>query len=295
MSNPPTAGPSSALDNSPIIRKPDSAINSEFLYYTSVLRVIAPALTGDVDRQLIIPWITKLFRPEYHSSQLREKRNRYLLYLTLTLLNDEAYGIFATCPPAGALPDIYAIEHEVQPSSEWEMDQMWQETLLGLPEDFQKLKCGVHEQCTGCEEDHALDIILDQEFQFFLYLARPYAAMLSNGDDRTRVAAWLQTLCTIHGRSCSSMRAIRNDYMMALLGYVHDLRVIGPFREYPPWSTLQPLADAAKQCCDRKPITDPTGPDANEFLASLPVPQDGAFCYIAITGDLIDSSFNPTQ
>lgn len=61
--------------------------------------------------------------------------------------------------------------------------------------------------------------ILDQEFQLFLYLARPYAYMLRNGNDRTRIAAWLQMLCSIHGmESCSSMKAIRNDYMMALLG-----------------------------------------------------------------------------
>lgn len=60
---------------------------------------------------------------------------------------------------------------------------------------------------------------MDEEFQFFLYLARPYAAMLTHADDRTRIAAWLQSLCTIQGDTCSSMRAIRNDYMMALLGY----------------------------------------------------------------------------
>ncbi|KAK4886813.1 hypothetical protein RN001_003084 [Aquatica leii] len=294
MAGSTTEGVSTAVDRPSLFGRSDP-INSEFLYYSSVLRVIAPALTGDLDRQFIIPWVRRLFRPEYHSSQLSEKRNKYLLYLTLTLLNDEAYGIFQTTPPTNALPEIDSIDHEIQPSAEWEMDQMWQETLMGLPDDFQKLSCSVHEFAVGCEDDHGLDIILDQEFQFFLYLARPYAAMLSNGDDRTRIAAWLQTLCTIHGRSCSSMRAIRNDYMMALLGYIHDLRVTGPFKEYPPWTTLQPLADAAKQCCDSKPITDPTGPDANEFLAALPVPQDGAFCYIAITGDLIDSSLNPTE
>lgn len=41
---------------------------------------------------------------------------------------------------------------------------------------------------------------------------------------------------------------------------------------------------------EAKPITDPTGPEATDFLASQPVPEEGAFCYIAITGDLVDSS-----
>ncbi|KAF2879031.1 hypothetical protein ILUMI_27125 [Ignelater luminosus] len=272
--------------------KPD-AINSEFLYYSSVLKVLAPALTGESDRKMIIPWVRKLFRPEYHSSQFREKRNKYLLFLTITLLNDESYGIFRTFPPEKAIPDIESIHHEPIPAAEWENDEMWRETLLGLPDTFQSLICTVHDTPSACAADHKLDTILDQEFQFFLYLARPYAAMLNNPDDRTRIAAWLQTLCTIHGDFCSSMRAIRNDYMMALLGYIHDLRVTGPFKEYPPWSSLPPLAEAARLAAETKPLTDPTGPDASEFLATQPVPEDGAFCYIAITGDLISSSFGP--
>lgn len=75
--------------------------------------------------------------------------------------------------------------------------------------------------------------------------------------------------------------------------YIHDLRVTGPFKEYPPWSSLPPLAEAARLAAETKPITDPTGPDASEFLATQPVPEDGAFCYIAITGDLISSSLGP--
>jgi len=60
---------------------------------------------------------------------------------------------------------------------------------------------------------------LDQEFQIFLYLAKPYASMITGGAERTRVAAWLQILCSIYGNECcSKMKAVRNDYMMALLG-----------------------------------------------------------------------------
>lgn len=137
--------------------------------------------------------------------------------------------------------------------------------------------------------------ILDQEFQFLLYLARPYATLIPNGDDRTKVASWLQMLCSICEDVCSSMRAIRNDYMMALLGCVHELRVAGPFNEYPPWRTLIPLAEAAKQSAGSKPLTDPTSPEADEFLSGQPVPSEGAFCYVALTGDLISSSLGPVS
>lgn len=67
----------------------------------------------------------------------------------------------------------------------------------------------------------------------------------------------------------------------------------GPFTEYPPWRTLPPLIEAAKAASTAKPLTDPTCPEANEFLAGQPVPSEGAFCYVAITGDLITSNAGP--
>lgn len=95
---------------------------------------------------------------------------------------------------------------------------MWHETLQTLPDDFQKLDCSGHDNLAECAADHALDKILDEEFRFMLYLARPYAAMLRTVDERTKVATWLQVLCIITDDACSTMRAVRNDYMMALLG-----------------------------------------------------------------------------
>ncbi|XP_017774750.1 PREDICTED: uncharacterized protein LOC108561364 [Nicrophorus vespilloides] len=272
--------------------KPDT-LNSEFLYYSSVLKILAATLTNELDKQKIVPWAKKLFRPEYHSSQFREKRNKYLLHLTLTILNDEAYGIFTQIPPAGALLDLESIEKEQFPAAEWELDTTWQDTKRNLSEEFEPLQCSVHSTLDECNSDHLLDKILDQEFQFLLYLVKPYAALLPNSYDRTRVATWMQTLCSIADESCSSMRGIRNDYIMALLGYVHNLRLVGPFSQYPPIRALPPLAEAAKMAAETKPITDPNGPDAAEFLASQPVPDDGAFCYIALTGDLITSNLPP--
>nr|CAH7753598.1 unnamed protein product [Callosobruchus chinensis]CAH7754394.1 unnamed protein product [Callosobruchus chinensis] len=272
-------------------RSGQDPLNTEFLYYSSVLRVVGPTLTHENDRKVIIPWVRKLFRPEYHSSKLREKRNRYLAYLSTSLLLDEAIGVFRQYPPDVALPELSTLPKEPVEAAEWEIDHTWQETLAGLPEDFQMLECCVHAMEDECNSDHKLDKILDQEFQLLLYIAKPYAFMISNGNDRTRVAAWFQMLCSIHGNSsCSSMKAIRNDYLMALLGYLQDLRAIGPFADLPSWKTLKPLAEAAKIAAENSPIIDPTGLEANEFLLNQPVPEDGAFCYIALTGELVASN-----
>ncbi|KAL1509548.1 hypothetical protein ABEB36_004262 [Hypothenemus hampei] len=266
-------------------------LHTEMLYYNAILKIFVPTLTRENDRKCIIPWIRKLFRPEYQSSFLREKRNRYLGYLTTSLLLDEVIGIFRVHPPDGPLPDLRTVRPFTVTAAQWETDNMWQDTLQNLSDDFQLLDCFVHEDPVQCRKDHQFDKILDQEFQFFLYLAKPYASMITGGSERTRVAAWLQILCSIHGiECCSRMKAIRNDYMMALLGYLQELRVVGPFAEYPSWQTLKPLAEAAKLAAENSPITDPTGCYANEFLAEQPMPDDGAFCYIAISGDLVTSN-----
>lgn len=73
--------------------------------------------------------------------------------------------------------------------------------------------------------------------------------------------------------------------------YISDLRAVGPFIEKPPWKTLPPLAQLAKDAFDNTTVLDPTSTMANEFLQNQPVPEDGAFCYIALTGELIESSF----
>ncbi|EFA02313.1 uncharacterized protein LOC664256 [Tribolium castaneum] len=264
------------------------ALSMEFLYYGSVLKVIAPTLSSDRDKEMALPWIRKLFRPEYQTSKLREKRNRYLISLTINLLNDEISGVFEKSPPDDALADLRSILPDPSTAAEWEADRMWQETLLSLSDDFEMMGCCVHGSKEECQQDHNLDKVLDQEFQYLLYLTRPYAALLP-AEDKTRTAAWLQTLCTIHGEACSAMKAIRNDYIMALVGYLHDLRIVGPFTDYPP-DFLEPLNKAAKKSARINPVIDPTGPEANQFLLDQPVPDDGAFCYVALTGDLVASN-----
>lgn len=71
--------------------------------------------------------------------------------------------------------------------------------------------------------------------------------------------------------------------------------MVGPFSEYPPWRTLPPLAEAAKLAAVSKPLTDPSCPEAHEFMVGQQIPDDGAFCYIAITGDVLTNIVGPPQ
>lgn len=89
------------------------------------------------------------------------------------------------------------------------------------------------------------------------------------------------------------MFSIQNWKTLFLFRYLQDLRAVGPFVDYPSWKTLEPLVEAAKSTQRDIPITDPTGPHVNEFLMDQPMPEDGAFCYIALTGDLITSALQP--
>lgn len=114
-------------------------------------------MTDDMRKKRVLPWAQKLFRPEYHSSQFREKRNKFLHYLTLSLLSEEPVGIVKFPPPLGALPDMESLEKPEFPAAEWELDTTWQETCNNLSEDFQTLTCAVHCMKSECDEDHKLD------------------------------------------------------------------------------------------------------------------------------------------
>lgn len=75
---------------------------------------------------------------------------------------------------------------------------------------------------------------------------RPYAALMPCPDSKTKVAAWIQTLCRLGCTECDKMRALRNDYAYSMYGYVRDLRVAGPFQDFPPKTSLPSLCEAAK-------------------------------------------------
>lgn len=91
---------------------------------------------------------------------------RYLAYLSTSLLLDEATGPFKLFPPDGALADLETLATPQVDAAEWEVDKCWQDTLLGLPDDFQMLECCVHANETECKEDHNLDKVSYHDFSW---------------------------------------------------------------------------------------------------------------------------------
>lgn len=304
----------------------DDSINIEFVYYTSMLKKFAPNMSKEKDKEKVIPWIRKLYAAEYATEFFKIKRNRYLFTMIISILNDEMYGVFKLIPPSGPLKKPESFSIPAMPLTTWEVDTMWEEMLKG-EEDNPKSTCTMHALCPGPEDDeeddgeeldqtnmsaeekakYAEDLarkrdksivdknkkllystLLDWEFQYLLHVARPYAALMTTVPDKTRVAKWLQKLCGVRmDISCTRMKGVRNDYMMALLGYLYDLRLTGPFEHPPPDGPLENLETAMERLKYDYPLTVPTQNDVNEFLADQPQPAEGgAFCYIAVSGDL---------
>ncbi|KAJ8982708.1 hypothetical protein NQ317_004517 [Molorchus minor] len=85
------------------------------------------------------------------------KHYPYLTFLSTSLLLDEAINIFRQPPPNGAIPELEVLQQDPIPAAEWEMDRTWQDTLAGLPDDFQMLECCVHGNVVECKTDHNLD------------------------------------------------------------------------------------------------------------------------------------------
>lgn len=300
----------------------DDSINIEFVYYTAMLKKFAPHLSKEKDKEKVIPWIRKLYGAEYATEFFKIKRNRYLFTMILSILNDEMYGVFKANPPTGPLKSPESFSVPTMPLATWEVDNMWEEMLKD--EDNPLTTCSMHEKCPEEEEADIEEVdttnmseeekkqvneelklkqeklkteknkkaifssLLDWEFQYLLHIARPYAALMTTVQDKTRVAKWLQKLCGVRmDISCSKMKGVRNDYMMALLGYLYDLRLTGPFEHPPPDGPLENLEKAMNKLKDSYPLTVPTQNDVNEFLSDQPAPSEGgAFCYIAISGDL---------
>ncbi|XP_063224755.1 uncharacterized protein LOC134532265 [Bacillus rossius redtenbacheri] len=261
-------------------------LDNEFVYYSSALRTLLPTFAGSPAARAVMRWVHKLYGPAFHCDMFKEKRNRYVLALVLTLLDDdEARGMFAKPPPAGALVEVGDWSPPDTPPPSWELDTSWQDAGEDGHGHVFNYRCSVHKngvQCPpGTPDRHAL---ADCEFRFLLHLAQPYAALLPSGDDKKLLAAWLQALCSVRRDACFHMKAVRNDYIKALLGYVSELRVAGPFVDYPSTTRLLPLYSAAKRAARGKPLTDPTSREAADFMRDQPAIETGAFCFVAVTG-----------
>ncbi|XP_043489335.1 uncharacterized protein LOC122515906 [Polistes fuscatus] len=264
---------------------------TEFQYYGAAIRNLAPAMSRVEDKSRIIPWVDKLFAAEYHVEILRDKRNRYLSSLTMNMLNDELSGVFVEDPPIGSLKDLSNETVIKAPLAEWELDTTWSEYVASLPDDYEEIPCSFHDENSFCEQDtFEMDEQMDNEFWFLLYQIRPYAASIPSPNARTIVTAWIQTLCRLSCNKCSKMKGLRNDYAYALYGYVRDLRIAGPFQDYPPMKYLDSLPEAARRAAKKYPLTSPFSQEADSFIMEQPTTEEGAFCYIAVTGDVIKTN-----
>ncbi|XP_046748839.1 uncharacterized protein LOC124412766 [Diprion similis] len=284
LSSLPTSNPD------PKLKSRTDALTTEFQYYGAAIRNLAPALTNMQDRSRVLLWVNKLFGAEYHVEVLRDKRNRYLAAITVNLINDELTGVFDDDPPVGATRDMATMSVINAPYAEWELDTTWSEYVAALPDDYDEIPCSFHKPGEECLKDEVeMDEQLDNEFWFLMYQIRPYAALMPCRDARTKVAAWIQTLCRLGCKKCGRMKGLRNDYAYALYGYVHDLRVAGPFQDFPPWKDLKSLPEAAKLAAKRHPLTSPYSEEADNFMYAQPTPEEGAFCYIAVTGEFLNT------
>ncbi|KAF6213073.1 hypothetical protein GE061_010787 [Apolygus lucorum] len=274
------------------VRPGMDSLNTEYLYYTVLLKNVIPMMSRRQDRKKVTKWVEKLSSPAYQTARLRVKRNKYMLKLCLNAINDEVLGIFALSPPEGVLPHLEEQAAETPPAR-WEMDNYWFELIKDLPVELGRMGCSAHAKCGENRDEQGSQpvagALLDHEFRFFLYMARPYTILLDRPVDKARLAIWLQTLAKIRSCSCLAMKGIRNDYIQALLGYLQELRLTGPFQEFPPLlRPLPPLAELSKLDPvenPKMPFTDPSHPLVEEFITAQPRPENGAYCYIAITGD----------
>lgn len=219
--------------------------------------------------------------------KFQDLRNKYLMMLTLSLLNKTVMAIFNSAPPDELL-EIENLKITVV-KSKWEQDLFWTEIIQQHNEigESQNKNCSIHTQ-NNCPKINEIDSIfgnvLDKQFQFYLYMAKPNIVLLKNKQEKLLASQWIQSLCCIDQYSCTAAKSIRNDYMMALGGYL-TTGLAGPFLKFPPI----PLTSIDKIPKNNVPITDPTHHRVEEFLKSIPKPEEGAFAFIALTGDLYDS------
>lgn len=211
------------------------------------------------------------------------------MMLSLCLLNKNIIGIFNSDPPE-VLREIDKFKIPVAKYN-WEQDLLWTQILQQFYEitefqDNNKCPVHIHDICPKINERAKIfGDILDNQFQLYLYMAKPQIVLLQNRHEKILASQWIQSLGCINKKSCTASKAIRNDYMMALGGYIANGHLAGPFLKLPP----VPLTSLAEISKNEDSTTDPTHSRVEDFLENSPSPEEGAFAFIALTGDLYDS------
>ncbi|KAL1122534.1 hypothetical protein AAG570_002864 [Ranatra chinensis] len=299
------------------VHRPIAAMSSakslmtEYNYFMHTLSSIIPLMSKYGDIITIRRWVTVLLGAEFKASPLLHTTNKLLLHMTIGVVEDKILNLFQT-PPTENLADLEL--HTIRPlapdpPARWQQDTFWDDLLLGsqqityiycglsslalsLPQSKAKMTCPIHENCVanigeGDVVQPVVGMLMDKEFKFFLHLSRPYASLIMDPNVKSVAALWLQTLASIPKCSCLYLKGIRNDYMQAMLGYLQDLRPVGMFSVVPPEGPLIPLAEMAKIYGKNTAVSENRlAHEAEAFLAGQPTPEDGAFCYVAVSGDL---------
>lgn len=251
-------------------------------------------------------WIKVLHSPEYNISSLKNKRNRIAGKICINMMLDDEedyedfFKTYTVYDFRERLPDVIKMSDKLVHKYIWE-NNFWEEIVQNNPIEFHNdQKCLFHEHLRYCPRDKdsvankinsITEVLLDAQFRFLLHLVRPYVFLLGSST-KLRACQWITKLCSIHyNTKCIIAKGVRNDYMTCLVGYLHSNQLLGPFVKY-PGDVLIPLPLAAKYQSENVSITDPTHPRTEEFLKSLSFPDEGAFAFIAVTGDLCSSEVN---
>ncbi|XP_055606424.1 uncharacterized protein LOC129754397 [Uranotaenia lowii] len=279
------------------LEQADHTLNTEFTYYCALLQELIPVQNSVKNQQLANRWLTKLTEPTLNVKSLREKRNKLLMMLSISLLTDNLRRPFDLMP-SNALPQIpllrplkFQVPKWQTHATEWpEHNRMLLELAKKLKTPTQQ-KCQTHEnQCTGTKDPRGT--FLDRQFEFFLHLSRTYLGTITTYPELRIANHWLQALCQIDRDSCIRTKGIRNDYILALTAYLLQHQLLGPFRVLPSYP-LEPLMDAARKAAGGKLLREPreiedlSGAGTGHFVSSFPVPEEGAFAVISLSSDLL--------
>lgn len=297
-------------DDIPIVVRSAKDLDNEFRFYAKLIKDLMLTVTRVEDKKSLICWINKISSPAYEIADLKVKRNNFFFMICCSALIDSVEEPFNIRPPKDTLPRVDNIKPTRLSEMAWKKDTTWKDEIDGLhkivkdweeqdalitdetkKKNYDPLqilkKCDRHKRNCVVEPltEKLVGNLLDDMFQYYMYLAKPYAAMLARPSDRLRAGKWIQALCKVDKTSCVVMKGRRNDYMMLLGGHLANQDLVGPFEDYPP-SVLIPLDKLSLFKPNTQPITDPTHPRVSEFFREVPQPDEGAFAFIAISGDM---------
>lgn len=123
---------------------------------SALLQELIPALSKPEEQEHANRWLTRLSDLTLNVKNLRDKRNRFLMMLSICLLSGHLHAPFDVAPPA-KLPEISTIRKPKFSPAEWtQAAGEWKEHLTLANELLKKLKlppvrkCHVHQkQCSG--------------------------------------------------------------------------------------------------------------------------------------------------